>query len=132
MKTCNDCRFWKAPQSTEQGLKGECRRFPPDSGGFGITEPDDWCGEFSSRTDEGRSADLHYVVPEHLRDKPIDDIGLQKQFVNALRSRGIYTLGHFAGQSPSVLNQVVRIGEVGAAEIQKRLTEYGVDTSRDE
>jgi hypothetical protein len=65
MEQCNGCRFWLNWDSEDTNL-GECHRFPPrmatvprtgagqDSavtvrpgdGGWPLTYPDDWCGEF--------------------------------------------------------------------------------------
>jgi hypothetical protein len=62
---CKGCRFW-LNWDTEDTNLGECHRFPPrmlivggsgaegtsavtlrpDDGGWPLTYPDDWCGEF--------------------------------------------------------------------------------------
>jgi hypothetical protein len=65
MDNCKRCRFW-LNWDTEDTNLGECHRFPPrmkmvqasgpegsvtatvrpDDGGWPLTYPDDWCGEF--------------------------------------------------------------------------------------
>jgi hypothetical protein len=65
MEQCNVCRFWLNWDSEMTNL-GECHRFPPRmatvhridaegesaatirpaDGGWPLTAPDDWCGEF--------------------------------------------------------------------------------------
>jgi hypothetical protein len=65
MEQCSGCRFWLNWDSEMTNL-GECHRFPPrmatvhrvgaegastttirpDDGGWPLTAPDDWCGEF--------------------------------------------------------------------------------------
>ena len=57
--TCADCKFY---QNLGEGRAGECRRYPPvrrfdeltqrTISQFPSTEPNDWCGEFSSKTAE--------------------------------------------------------------------------------
>lgn len=65
MDICKQCRFWLNWDSENTNL-GECHRFPPrmatrqengpegmsastirpEDGGWPLTYPDDWCGEF--------------------------------------------------------------------------------------
>ena len=65
MEICKQCRFWLNWDSENTNL-GECHRFPPrmatrhdsgpegtaaitvrpEDGGWPLTYPDDWCGEF--------------------------------------------------------------------------------------
>ncbi len=65
MDQCSECRFWLNWDSEGTNL-GECHRFPPrmatvhrigvegetagtvrpEDGGWPLTAPDDWCGEF--------------------------------------------------------------------------------------
>jgi hypothetical protein len=65
MENCKGCRFWLNWDAEETNL-GECHRFPPRmatvprsgaestymatlrpaDGGWPLTYPDDWCGEF--------------------------------------------------------------------------------------
>jgi hypothetical protein len=65
MENCQGCRFW-LNWDTEYTNLGECHRFPPrmmtvresgpegpttatvrpEDGGWSLTFPDDWCGEF--------------------------------------------------------------------------------------
>jgi hypothetical protein len=62
MEQCQGCRFWLNWDSEDTNL-GECHRFPPrmatvqapggaaatvrpEDGGWPLTYPDDWCGEF--------------------------------------------------------------------------------------
>ena len=65
MEHCSGCRFWLNWDSEQTNL-GECHRFPPrmglvhrvqegvesavtvhpEDGGWPLTAPDDWCGEF--------------------------------------------------------------------------------------
>jgi hypothetical protein len=65
MEQCSECRFWLNWDSEGSNL-GECHRFPPrmatvlrsdvegpaavmvrpEDGGWPLTAPDDWCGEF--------------------------------------------------------------------------------------
>jgi hypothetical protein len=65
MDNCKGCRFW-LNWDTEDTNMGECHRFPPrmatvqasgsegpskmtvrpEDGGWPLTYPDDWCGEF--------------------------------------------------------------------------------------
>jgi hypothetical protein len=65
MEQCSECRFWLNWDSEMTNL-GECHRFPPrmatvrrvdgdesaaatvrpEGGGWPLTAPDDWCGEF--------------------------------------------------------------------------------------
>ena len=45
---CEDCKFFFNP---------ECRRYPPTSNGFGIANPDVWCGEFKEIVKEIKSED---------------------------------------------------------------------------
>jgi hypothetical protein len=65
MEQCSACRFWLNWDSEGTNL-GECHRFPPrmatvlrsgaegasavmvrpEDGGWPLTAPDDWCGEF--------------------------------------------------------------------------------------
>ena len=65
MDQCSECRFWLNWDSEGTNL-GECHRFPPrmatvhrigveaeaaatvrpEDGGWPLTVPDDWCGEF--------------------------------------------------------------------------------------
>jgi hypothetical protein len=65
MENCKGCRFW-LNWDTEDTNLGECHRFPPrmmtvretgpegpstatvrpEDGGWPLTYPDDWCGEF--------------------------------------------------------------------------------------
>ncbi len=65
MEQCSDCRFWRNWDSEMTNL-GECHRFPPQmgtvrqmdgdedvlltirprDGGWPLTAPDEWCGEF--------------------------------------------------------------------------------------
>jgi hypothetical protein len=65
VEQCNGCRFWLNWDSEDTNL-GECHRFPPrmatvnrsgtegdstatarpEDGGWPLTYPDDWCGEF--------------------------------------------------------------------------------------
>jgi hypothetical protein len=65
MNFCKQCRFWLNWDSEMTNL-GECHRFPPrmarrhesgpegpaaitvrpEDGGWPLTHPDDWCGEF--------------------------------------------------------------------------------------
>jgi len=65
MEHCKGCRFW-LNWDTEDTNLGECHRFPPrmatvresgpegpttatvrpEDGGWPLTYPDDWCGEF--------------------------------------------------------------------------------------
>ena len=65
MEQCSACRFWLNWDSEMTNL-GECHRFPPrmatlpradgegtavgtvrpDDGGWPLTAPEDWCGEF--------------------------------------------------------------------------------------
>jgi hypothetical protein len=65
MEQCSGCRFWLNWDSEQSNL-GECHRFPPrmatvlriagdngsaatvrpEDGGWPLTAPDDWCGEF--------------------------------------------------------------------------------------
>jgi hypothetical protein len=67
MESCNGCRFWLNWDSEFTNL-GECHRFPPrmaniretgpegpvseavrpQNGGWPLTLPEDWCGEFQS------------------------------------------------------------------------------------
>ncbi len=67
MEQCNLCRFWLNWDSEMTNL-GECHRFPPRmttvsqtegdevsfatvrpvDGGWPLTAPDDWCGEFQA------------------------------------------------------------------------------------
>jgi len=67
MDLCSGCRFWLNWDSEGSGL-GECHRFPPrmatacksnvedesattvrpEGGGWPLTAPDDWCGEFQA------------------------------------------------------------------------------------
>jgi hypothetical protein len=78
MDQCRDCRFWLNWDSEMTNL-GECHRFPPrlavvtrtdaegdtaatvrpEDGGWPLTAPDDWCGEFQrtpARVSESRPA----------------------------------------------------------------------------
>ena len=78
MDHCSECRFWLNWDSEMTNL-GECHRFPPrmlavqrpdaegesaatvrpNDGGWPLTSPDDWCGEFqrpSPRAGESRPA----------------------------------------------------------------------------
>ena len=78
MEQCSECRFWRNWDSEMTNL-GECHRFPPrmapvlrsdaaetaavtvrpTDGGWPLTAPDDWCGEFqrpSARAAERSSA----------------------------------------------------------------------------
>jgi hypothetical protein len=68
MEQCKLCRFW-LNWDTEDTNLGECHRFPPrmaatlesssegpsattvrpEDGGWPLTYPDDWCGEFQPR-----------------------------------------------------------------------------------
>ena len=58
-RTCRRCRFWNNGKSEHVGL---CRRLPPTivhepgttrlDGFWPATEPQDWCGEFESKTGE--------------------------------------------------------------------------------
>jgi hypothetical protein len=65
MEQCSECRFWLNWDSEGSNL-GECHRFPPrmatvlragdegasavvvrpEDGGWPLTAPDDWCGEY--------------------------------------------------------------------------------------
>lgn len=60
-RRCENCDFWVAfPQNSGLAGKGRCHRFPPfpDGGGFPVTGPDKWCGEFkSNETGEGNGRD---------------------------------------------------------------------------
>lgn len=56
---CDGCRFWTAITCPEYHGQGWCNRFPPvplcinpgcpPVSEYPITDPDDWCGEFSPR-----------------------------------------------------------------------------------
>lgn len=46
---CRLCRFWEARRDEDGILLGLCRRAPPAYEGWPVTQPDDWCGEFSLR-----------------------------------------------------------------------------------
>jgi hypothetical protein len=68
MDQCDTCRFWRNWDSEMTNL-GECHRFPPRmatvhqkdaegetaatirpaDGGWPLTSPDDWCGEFQPK-----------------------------------------------------------------------------------
>lgn len=60
MRCCATCDFFKAPKTVPENFdasrdtagvysKGDCRRFPKVE----RKAPDDFCGEFSPRKDEG-------------------------------------------------------------------------------
>jgi hypothetical protein len=78
MDQCSGCRFWLNWDSEMTNL-GECHRFPPrmasahrvegdqtlfstvrpEDGGWPLTYPDEWCGEFQiapERFEQGRAA----------------------------------------------------------------------------
>jgi hypothetical protein len=75
MDQCAGCRFWLNWDSEDTNL-GECHRFPPrmavqtsgsetavnvrpENGGWPLTYPDEWCGEFQptpNRPDPSRVA----------------------------------------------------------------------------
>jgi hypothetical protein len=78
VEQCSGCRFWLNWDSENSNL-GECHRYPPrmatvhrvvaegpstttirpEDGGWPLTSPDDWCGEFQpplSRTGDARPA----------------------------------------------------------------------------
>jgi hypothetical protein len=82
MEQCSGCRFWLNWDSEQTNL-GECHRFPPrmatvhridvegattatvrpEDGGWPLTAPDDWCGEFQRlRTAAGESASAQKAV----------------------------------------------------------------------
>lgn len=57
-RRCEDCVYWRLeprdPHAGSSYSPGECRRFPPQlgsdgGGGWPITGPVDWCGEFTER-----------------------------------------------------------------------------------
>jgi hypothetical protein len=74
MEQCGGCRFWLNWDSEMTNL-GECHRYPPrmatvhrvdagealtrtlrpEGGGWPLTAPDDWCGEFLPR--QGRATE---------------------------------------------------------------------------
>ena len=76
MEHCSGCRFWLNWDSENSNL-GECHRYPPrmatvqrieaegpstrtirpEDGGWPLTAPDDWCGEFQPPL--SRSAAAH-------------------------------------------------------------------------
>ncbi|HEX5272247.1 MAG TPA: hypothetical protein VFW33_17240 [Gemmataceae bacterium] len=76
MEQCSECRFWLNWDSEGTNL-GECHRFPPrmatvlradaeggasavmvrpEDGGWPLTAPDDWCGEFRRPPERGGEA----------------------------------------------------------------------------
>lgn len=54
-EACGTCRFFvpdaAAPEHSDHGRRGECRRFPPVKGATplpSVFEDRDWCGEFQA------------------------------------------------------------------------------------
>jgi hypothetical protein len=88
MDQCGSCRFWLNWDSEMTNL-GECHRFPPrmlmvhrtdvegesaatvrpEDGGWPLTYPDDWCGEFQ-RPPEPAPPSRPAVSPRELDSGP--------------------------------------------------------------
>ena len=53
-KNCGNCEFFLRNRifgETHKSLDGVCRRYPPSTNGFPVTNAPNYCGEFSQETE---------------------------------------------------------------------------------
>lgn len=66
------------------------------------------------------------LVPDEAMKKPLADLGLSPRVLNALRSRGILTVGQVLEKDPQDLLSIRNFGPVSMTELQEKLMEAGI------
>lgn len=64
-------------------------------------------------------------IPEEVQNTRLTDLGLSPRVTNALRSRGIETVGHVLSTDPETLMSIRNFGPRSLNELRDKLVEYG-------
>lgn len=65
------------------------------------------------------------TIPEEVQNTRLTDLGLSPRVTNALRSRGIETVGHVLTTDPDTLMSIRNFGPRSLNELRDKLIEYG-------